>query len=175
MDFNYWLVAVAGFLGAGVYNVVCNLVTPYVGSFLNERSDRFRLQRTERIVTRYQRVKAMKHDSAQYQIFLTLTLVRIVALMAAGGLIYFYGSATSQGMGWLFGAAARHPQLVDSMASFQATTTFCAFIMCLGTVILCTKAIEVDKWIKDFAAFEADTLKALGEERQHLISPDALA
>ena len=175
MDFNYWLVAVVGFLGAGVYNIVCNLVTPYVGHLLNERSDRFRQQRTERIVTRYQRVKAMKDDAAQYQIYLTLTLVRIVAFLAAGGLVYSYGSVTTQGMNWLFGAAARHPQLVESMASFQTTVTFGAFMMCLTTVMLCKHAIEVDKWLKDFEAFEADTLKALGEERRHLISPEALA
>lgn len=168
MDTQFWM----GVVSTIVLGLVVNLMTPPVATFIAERSAQFRQRRVERIIARYNRVKTFATDRAEYQLFLMQTLLRVVAFAALGGLVYFYAGASSQLMAWLFGATARHPMLLESMASFQATTTLMAFVMCLGTVLLCKTALEVDKQVRDFPAYEEEVLKRLGEEHRALLRPD---
>jgi hypothetical protein len=171
MDMQFWL----GVVSTIVLGLLVNLITDPIQAFLGDRSVQFQQRRAERVMAQYVRVKAFHLDRGEYQLFLMQVLIRIVSLVALGGLIYFYAGASQQLLTWLFGASARQPVIMESMASFQTTTTFVAFIVCLGTLLLCKQAIEVDKHVKEFPAYEAEVLRQLGEAHQHLVSTDTTA
>jgi hypothetical protein len=161
-----------GTISTIVVGVITNLISNPIGSFLNERSNRFKQHHSERILARYNRIKTFKTDRIEYQLYLTHVLLRIACLVTMGAMLYFYTGVTQAALTGLFGSAVRQPAIQESLTSSQSMGNVFAFMTALAVLAVCKAVIDIEHNLRNFEAFEAETIGLLGEQHRALLELD---